>query len=88
MYLFYTLSPQTHTGSEAEEGEDFCSEPDDSSDSWTTSEDFSNDVIVRCSNNRYSMRQNTKPKILLYSISKNNNIITTMSLQDHKPKHC
>ncbi|XP_015603319.1 juxtaposed with another zinc finger protein 1 [Cephus cinctus] len=37
----------TPTGSEAEEGEDFVSEPEDSNDSWTTSEEFSADFILR-----------------------------------------
>ncbi|XP_046628713.1 juxtaposed with another zinc finger protein 1 isoform X1 [Neodiprion virginianus] len=37
----------TPTGSEAEEGEDFVSEPEDSNDSWTTSLEFSADFILR-----------------------------------------
>ncbi|XP_048512641.1 juxtaposed with another zinc finger protein 1 isoform X2 [Athalia rosae] len=37
----------TPTGSEAEEGEDFVSEPEDSNDSWTTSSEFSADFILR-----------------------------------------
>ncbi|XP_063988989.1 juxtaposed with another zinc finger protein 1 isoform X1 [Diachasmimorpha longicaudata] len=37
----------TPTGSEAEEGEDLVSEPEDSNDSWTTSEEFSSDYILR-----------------------------------------
>ena len=34
-------------GSEAEDGEDYLSEPDDSNDSWTTLEEFSTDFIFR-----------------------------------------
>ncbi|KAK0084619.1 hypothetical protein PV325_006727 [Microctonus aethiopoides] len=37
----------TPTGSEAEEVEDLTSEPEDSNDSWTTSEEFSADYILR-----------------------------------------
>ncbi|XP_023245688.1 juxtaposed with another zinc finger protein 1 isoform X2 [Copidosoma floridanum] len=37
----------TPTGSEAEEGEDFLSEPEDSNDSCTTLEEFSQDFILR-----------------------------------------
>lgn len=34
-------------GSEAEEGEDLTSGPEDSNDSWATSEEFSSDYILR-----------------------------------------
>ncbi|XP_008548175.2 juxtaposed with another zinc finger protein 1 [Microplitis demolitor] len=37
----------TPTGSEAEEGEDLTSGPEDSNDSWATSEEFSSDYILR-----------------------------------------
>ncbi|XP_043275044.1 uncharacterized protein [Venturia canescens] len=37
----------TPTGSDAEEGDEFASEPDDSNDSSTTSEEFSADFILR-----------------------------------------
>lgn len=34
-------------GSEAEEGDDFASEPEDSNDSWSTQEELSTDLNFR-----------------------------------------
>lgn len=42
-----TKKKTDNVGSEAEEGEDFVSEPEDSNDSWTTSSEFSADFILR-----------------------------------------
>ncbi|XP_011502010.1 PREDICTED: juxtaposed with another zinc finger protein 1 [Ceratosolen solmsi marchali] len=52
----------TPTGSEAEEGEDFVSEPEDSNDSWTTLEEFSTDFILR-----YGSRNNASQNVISQS---------------------
>ncbi|OXU21875.1 hypothetical protein TSAR_016527 [Trichomalopsis sarcophagae] len=62
----------TPTGSEAEEGEDFVSEPEDSNDSWTTLEEFSSDFILR-----YGSRS-----------AANQSLVNQSNVKDDKPFAC